>query len=252
MNHTTEHLLERIEAGEHLKFLFFWGHRKSTTITKSCFSQWYESKFVVNGIEYQTAEHYMMAAKAQLFGDKDIYQQIIESDNAAKAKALGRKVKGFSQRVWEEHRFQIVVRANFHKFSQNQQLANFLINTKQRILVEASPVDNIWGIGLAQDSKNAQHPSRWNGLNLLGYALMETRDILNKMAKFKKLHKPVLPPWLAYPEIQRYSIGWRMGYGEDHIFKLVDYLDGLTASERITYEMTYPEPPDWNGWYEKG
>lgn len=178
MNYTNEKIIERIESGENLKYLLFWGHQKSDRITKSCFSQWYESEFEVNGIKFLTAEHYMMAEKALLFDDEEIYHEIINSEKAGKVKELGRKVKNFDQKIWEENRFEIVVRGNMNKFSQNRELAEFLKNTGNRILVEASPVDNIWGIGLAQNDENIENPYLWNGLNLLGYALMETRDRL--------------------------------------------------------------------------
>ncbi len=180
MKYTNGKIIERFESGENLKFLLFWGHKKSNEITKSCFSQWYESKFVVNGIEFQTAEHWMMAEKALLFKDDEIYQQIISTTKPGKVKELGRQVKNFNQQIWEENRFDIVVRGNVYKFSQNPELLKFLKNTKNRILVEASPVDTIWGIGLDQNSKNIENPHFWRGLNLLGYALMEARDILNQ------------------------------------------------------------------------
>ncbi|GGI57720.1 hypothetical protein [Winogradskyella haliclonae] len=78
---------------------------------------------------------------------------------------------------------------------------------------------------------------------------METRDILNRIGEFKPLENSVLPPWLAYPEIDRYSIGWRMGYGESHIIELGKYFDQLTESEKTIYELTYPESEEWKGWY---
>ena len=180
MNYTNKKVIELFESNEHLKFMFFWGHKKFDTITKSCLSQWFESKFVVDNIEYKTAEHWMMAKKAMLFDDSQIHKQIISSSKPGKAKELGRFVQNFDQQIWLEHRFDIVVKGNFHKFSQHPTLSEFLINTNNRILVEASPIDTIWGIGLAQDHENAQNPHFWNGQNLLGYALMETRDLLNK------------------------------------------------------------------------
>ena len=249
MNYTNQIIVNRFESGENLKFLLFWGHTKSNLITKSCFSQWFESKFEINGIEYLTAEHFMMAEKVLLFNDKVIHQQIIESSNARKVKDLGRQVKNFNQQIWEENRFEIVVRGNFHKFSQNPKLSEFLRNTKDLILVEASPVDTIWGIGLAQNNADAENPNFWNGLNLLGYALMQTRDILNEIGEFKTLENPILPPWLAYPEIDKYSIGWRMGYGETHIMEWSTYFDNLTESEKRIYQLTYPANSEWKDWY---
>jgi ribA/ribD-fused uncharacterized protein len=165
-----------------LKYVFFWGHKKSDTVTKSCFSQWYESPFIINGITYTTAEHYMMAEKALLFNDEEIYQKIIACNSPGEAKNLGRKVRNFDQSIWETNRFDIVVKGNFEKFSQHADLATFLISTYKRVLVEASPVDHIWGIGLDQNNANAKNPYAWNGTNLLGYALMEVRDILTQQS----------------------------------------------------------------------
>lgn len=249
MRYTNKKIIDRIESGENLKYLLFWGNQKYDRITKSCLSQWYESKFEVNGINFLTAEHYMMAEKALLFKDNEIYQKILKSKKAGEVKELGRKVKNFNQKVWEENRFEIVARGNFHKFSQNTELSQFLKSTNERILVEASPVDNIWGIGLAQNDENAQIPYFWNGHNLLGYALMETRDILNKIGEFKPLENPILPPWLAYPKIDKYSIGWRMGYGESHMIKLGKYLDTLSKVEKKIYQLTYPASGEWEDWY---
>lgn len=249
MNYTNKNIIDRFEIGENLKFLFFWGHKKSNKITKSCLSQWYEAKFTVNEVEFLTTEHWMMAEKAKLFNDTEIYQQIILSTKAKIAKKLGRQVKNFNQRIWEENRFDIVVRGNFYKFNQNNELSKFLIKTDNKIIVEASPVDNIWGIGVAQDNGNIEIPNCWKGLNLLGYALMEVRDVLNEIGKLEPLKNPILPPWLAFPEIEKYSIGWRMGYGESHIIELSKYFEKLSEKEKIIYELTFPAIGEWKGWY---
>lgn len=171
-----------LSIGKPVKYLLFWGHQKSRdgSVTKSCFSQWWASEFVEEGITYKTAEHYMMAEKAKLFGNVEIHQKIIECKSPAAAKKLGRQVKNFNQEVWKKHRFEIVKQANRLKFSQNLELKYFLLKTKKRILVEASPVDKIWGIGLATDHNDAQNPKKWKGENLLGFALMEVRDQLQK------------------------------------------------------------------------
>ncbi|MCC4213719.1 NADAR family protein [Leeuwenhoekiella parthenopeia] len=171
-------LIKLFDSGENLKFLFFWGHQKSDSVTKSCFSQWYEISFEIEGVTYHNAEQFMMAQKALLFKDHDIYNQIISSTKPGKVKELGRQVRNFDQQVWEDRRYDIVVRGNYHKFSQNKELSTFLINTNDRILIEASPVDTIWGIGLAQDDERVLNPNLWKGQNLLGYALMEVRDQL--------------------------------------------------------------------------
>lgn len=172
-----EALKARIESGERLKYIFFWGHQPGRNgINASCFSQWYEAPFIIDGQRYATAEHFMMAEKAALFGDADTRAQVLQAPNPGAAKALGRKVRGFEEGRWVEHRFGIVVRANQAKFSQNAELGRFLEQTGSRVLVEASPVDRIWGIGLAADDDKANDPNEWQGLNLLGFALMQVRD----------------------------------------------------------------------------
>jgi len=162
------------------KFLFFWGHQpsKDGIITKTCFSQWWVSPFVVDGITYRTAEHWMMAKKAELFKDNEIFEKIIQVNSPAEAKKLGREVRNYKDELWLASRYEIVKQGNLHKFYQNPDLRLFLINTKERILAEASPVDAIWGIGMASDHKDIHNPEKWRGLNLLGFALMEVRDEL--------------------------------------------------------------------------
>ena len=169
-------------TGKPVKFLLFWGHRPSRNgeITKSCFSQWWEVNFTIDEITYKSAEHYMMAEKARLFNDDLTLNKILACKSPATAKKLGRQVKNFNLEVWDANRFEIVKKANYYKFKQNIDLKTFLLQTKKRILVEASPVDKIWGIGLASDDENAQNPKKWRGLNLLGFALMEVRDQLIK------------------------------------------------------------------------
>lgn len=162
------------------KFLFFWGHQpnKDGKITKTCFSQWWLSSFKVEKVTYKTAEHWMMAKKAELFQDEEVLEKILQADSPAEAKKLGRDVRNYDDKLWLENRYEIVKQGNYHKFSQNKDLKTFLLNTKDRVLVEASPVDSIWGIGMASDHKDALNPEKWQGLNLLGFALMEVRDEL--------------------------------------------------------------------------
>jgi len=161
------------------KFVFFWSHRTPPgQLTAACFSQWYPAGFDLDGIHYPTAEHYMMAEKALLFEDDEIYDKILHTNHPGAAKRLGRQVRGFRDDVWRGERYDIVVRGNLAKFSQHDDLRDYLLGTNDRVLVEASPKDKIWGIGLPQDDPRARQPSQWRGLNLLGFALMEVREQL--------------------------------------------------------------------------
>lgn len=180
MKYNNDWLIKKFRTGDKIKFLFFWGHQpaKDGSVTQSCFSQWWQAPFSVDGLNYKTAEHWMMAEKARLFNDTEMVEKIIHAKSPAEAKQLGRNIQRFEPKVWDEHKYNIVTTGNLHKFSQHEPLKEFLIATGQRVLVEASPVDAIWGIGLAADHPTIDNPLNWRGENLLGYALMEVRDRL--------------------------------------------------------------------------
>lgn len=182
MRYDLDWLIDNFEKGKRIKYLFFWGHQKSKSgeLTSSCFSQWWESPFVIDNMRYNTTEHWMMAQKALLFEDTEIYSKIMTVKSPAEAKVLGRQVRNFDDIIWNSKRFDIVVQGSLQKFLQHKDLKEFLLNTKERVLVEASPVDRVWGIGLTVNSNRAENPKHWNGLNLLGFALMEVRDIIKK------------------------------------------------------------------------
>ena len=170
-------LLKTIDEKE-VDFLLFWGHQRSKdgSIIKTCMSQWWPSPFIENGIIYQTAEHYMMGKKALLFNDQEIFEKILVKESPKDVKDLGRQIRNFDVAKWDTHKYEIVKQGNLLKFSQNEDLSFFLLQTKDKVLAEASPVDAIWGIGLAEDHVDAKIPKNWKGLNLLGFALMEVRD----------------------------------------------------------------------------
>lgn len=173
-------LIAAIDQGQSFKYVFFWGHRPSEHgVTASCMSQWSNHDFEVDGDHYKTAEHFMMGEKARLFKDEETRAKILAADHPAEAKKLGRQVRGFKEPIWLAERSEIVVRGNIAKFKQNDGLQDYLIGTGERVLVEASPKDKIWGIGLAERDDGANDPRRWKGLNLLGFALMKVRAELS-------------------------------------------------------------------------
>ena len=157
-------------------FIFFW---KDTERPYGVFSQWAISKFVIDDKVYSCAEQYMMAEKARLFKDTEIENKIMSATTPTQFKQLGRKVKNFNQEVWDKNAYDIVVRGNYEKFKQNEYLLNILKSTESKVLVEASPYDKIWGIGMKADDYRAKYPRYWNGKNLLGKALVDVRSEFN-------------------------------------------------------------------------
>lgn len=182
MKYTRELIEDKFQRGERLKFIFFWGHKPEAdgSVTKSCFSQWWDCRFTIDGVEYRTAEQYMMAQKAVLFGDEAVRKEIMAADHPKQFKDLGRKISGFKQEIWDKNCCDIVIKGNVAKFSQNEDLKAFLLGTNMRVLVEASPYDKIWGIGMGADDRRSENPTLWNGTNYLGFCLMEARDIIRE------------------------------------------------------------------------
>ncbi|WP_329564068.1 NADAR family protein [Kitasatospora sp. NBC_01266] len=174
---TREDLAALVASGARPKYLFFWGHQpqRDKTIGTGALSQWWPCRFTIDDITYGSAEHWMMAQKARLFEDPETEQRILAARTPAEAKKFGRLVRGFDEERWAAERFGFVVAGNLAKFGQDQALRDYLLGTGNRVVVEASPLDRVWGIGLAAHDLGADDPNRWRGLNLLGFALMEAR-----------------------------------------------------------------------------
>jgi hypothetical protein len=153
------------------RFVFFWGGWPS---------QWHKCRFRVDGLEYNCCEQFMMAEKARVFADWEAEAAILATPNPRQQKALGRKVRNFDAGVWNSVCRGIVYRANLAKFEQSGELYELLMATGDRTIVEASPQDAIWGIGLRQDDPRAHDPAQWRGTNWLGIALMQVRDELRR------------------------------------------------------------------------
>jgi len=154
--------------------VFFWK-------PPSAFDQWSPCRFEVDGFVYNCAEQFMMAEKAKLFDDGECRSRILAELHPLKQKHLGQKVRGFCDMVWERERLSIVIAGNRAKFMQNTELRTRLLATGQRQLVEASPQDGIWGIGLGVAEAQSIDPGQWPGQNLLGKALMVVREELQEL-----------------------------------------------------------------------
>ena len=147
---------------------FFW---------KGPLSQWHKEDFVVDGVTYNCAEQWMMACKAALFQDDVALENILASDSPREQKKIGRGVHNFDENMWNVACLPFVFRGNIAKFTQSITLCNMLMDTEEKMLVEASPMDRIWGIGMAEDDPDVYDTSKW-GLNWLGKSLMDVRSTL--------------------------------------------------------------------------
>ncbi|MEI0796951.1 NADAR family protein [Brachyspira intermedia] len=182
--YSLEKLRKDFNTGKKIDFLFFYGHTNDKKeVTKSSLSQWYIKDFRDNDLVFNCMEKYMMYNKALLFDDKDIANEILNANQPKAIKELGRKVKNFNDELWDKMKYKIVFTGNYYKFSQNTDLRNFLLSTKNKVLVEASPYDKVWGIKMKYDDENIENPFCWKGENLLGFALMEARDEIKRVYK---------------------------------------------------------------------
>jgi ribA/ribD-fused uncharacterized protein len=173
-------LRQAVEAGRSFTYRHFWGHtpRPDGALSDAVFSQWWACHFEEGGQRYSSAEQFMMAGKARLFGDDATLAKILAAHEPAVVKRLGREVRGFDEEAWSRARFDLVTRGNVAKFGADPKRRAYLLATGDAIPVEASPTDVVWGIGLARDDARAADPRRWRGLNLLGFALVAAREAL--------------------------------------------------------------------------
>lgn len=152
---------------------------------KGPLSQWYggfkdqESTFEEHGRVFNCAEKYMMYEKAYIMGDTEAEDLILSSNSPKEQKEIGRRIRNFDQVLWDTVKFEVVVRGNYLKFSQNEHLKEFLFQTNGLILAEAAPWDPVWGIGLDEKDKRAYNLETWQGESLLGKALMYVRETLS-------------------------------------------------------------------------
>jgi ribA/ribD-fused uncharacterized protein len=156
------------------KFVFFWQGG-------DIYSNFYQSNFYLYNKEFSSAEQCFMYSKAIHFQDFQIAKQILKTHEPMNCKNLGRKVKNYNEKEWNILREEKMFQACFAKFAQNEGLKEKLINTSNKILVEASPNDKIWGVGLREDDTEILNPYNWRGQNLLGKVLMKVREIIKEM-----------------------------------------------------------------------
>lgn len=155
------------------KYVFFWK-------TASPFSNWHPAKFEIDGVKFHNTEQHMMWSKAVLMNDLDTASKIMATTDPRTIKALGREVKNFKADLWDKVRFDVVYNGCYAKFTQNEKLKKALMETGDKTLVESSPYDKLWGIGLDEENAMKTDPKDWPGQNLLGKVLTKLRDELKK------------------------------------------------------------------------
>jgi hypothetical protein len=189
-----ETLRQAVRQGATPRYRLFYGHtpRPDGALSDAAFSQFWPCSFSLFGVRYAWAEQWMMASKARLFGDGEALADILAAKTPLACKRVGRRVRGFDEALWRQHRFDIVTQGSVAKFGQDPALKSYLLSTADEVLVEASPSDCIWGIRLGREHEGARDPRRWRGQNLLGFALMRARGILRD-----ELPPPSLPPALT-------------------------------------------------------
>lgn len=152
-------------------------------------SNWYLSEFTVDDITFSSMEQYMMYEKAILFHDQETAKKILQKDNVAEIKALGRIVQNFDDTVWGQSREEIVYKGVFEKFRQNPELRKRLERTGEEVIAECAVKDKIWGIGLSMKDEDRFCVERWKGQNLLGKILMDVRKDIKQGNYEKKIRQ---------------------------------------------------------------
>ena len=214
---------------EKIEYHFFW---------KGPLSNWSKSPFVFKNVEYNCGEQYMMHQKALLFGDLTVSEEIMNEPSPRKQKDLGRKVANFEKDVWELNCKDIMIRGLFEKFVQNQEHKKALLATEQKELVEASPNDDIWGIGFDEENAMA-NIERW-GTNYLGQVLMAVRKKIQLEDSFKSLGLISISPEWVPPMSGKYLVRTigdsKVPYETEHI--LTAYVDRHWDEKKLKWKYS--------------
>jgi len=174
-----QQLIDSLAQGNKFDFVFFGGEGLAQQVdARRCFSQWYMADFEVDGHRFVNSAHYVMAAKAKLFGDDEAYHKLLAVSSTDDIQTLGRSIQGFNEQLWLDNRMSIVETSVEQKFAQNPILMAFLKDSADKVIAEANPVDKIWATGVAEDDANATNPAEWRGDSLLGFVIMAVRSRL--------------------------------------------------------------------------
>lgn len=154
--------------------VYFWG---------SLYSNWYITHFVIDGVTYNCVEQYMMAQKAIMANDKESLEKIMNVSDPGEQKKLGQAVANLNVKEWDEKKLDIVTKGCIAKFTSKRFLQETLLKTGNKVIVEGSPNDRLWGVGLHWSSSDIEDKNKWKGTNLLGRALMKAREEIRNNIK---------------------------------------------------------------------
>jgi ribA/ribD-fused uncharacterized protein len=202
-----------------------------------CFSSFSPHAIFLDGTTWPTSEHYFQAQK---FEDWKYCFDIQRASSPMIAARMGRDRSHPLRSDWEQLKDDVMRKALWAKVIQHADVRETLLATGDAIIVEHTSNDAYWADG-----------GDGSGKNMLGKLWMDVRAELTKDGPYDELANPLLPLWLKYPDIPRYSIGWRMGYGEDYVYQWVPWYEGLTDKGKQAYQAMYPEPEGWRGYYNK-
>src|SRR6266545_384348 len=200
-----------------------------------CFSNFSPHKVYLDGTTWPTTEHYFQAQK---FLDYQYRWDILRAPSPMIAARMGRGRSKPLRSDWEQIKDDIMRQALRAKVMQHADVRELLLATGDALIIEHTHNDHYWADG-----------GDGSGKNMLGKLWMEVRAELTKDGPYNELAHMLLPPWLSYPDISRYSIGWRMGDGEEYMCNWAVWFDGLTADGKEEYQKHYPEPEEWHGFY---
>lgn len=151
---------------------------------------------------------------------------------------MGRDRKRKLRKDWELVKDDVMRKVVLAKVMQHADMREMLLSTGNAVIIEHTTNDNYWADG-----------GDGSGKNMLGKILMEIRAELLKDGPYDELRRPMLPPWLKYPELDSSSIGWRMGYGESYISEFGPWYEGLSESGKLRYQSIYPATGEWEGYW---
>jgi len=244
-------LKNQVKKGEEFEFFYYWGFEGFESIEKHGFSIWYKSPFTVDQVTYPTMQHYITAHKALIFEDYEQYDKILAAPTPKNAQLLGTEIKDFDEEHWSEHRYDIIKTGNIHKFNQYPSLAEQLLQSGNKVLVEASVTDLVWEAYAERRDYTVIYMDRWSHINVYGFALMGARDFLREFGLFDPLGNPIpmATPWKKFPDDP--DAVSHKGPEQDYLHQFCKCYNTLSEKEQNFYKLTNPVPYDWYDIYEE-